>query len=298
MDHSDCAKTERKKARAADVPEKIAPAAVTGERIIRMKITVLCENTTCSRSIGAEHGLSLYIRTERHKLLFDMGQSDLFLKNAQALGIDLAEVDIAVVSHGHYDHGGGLGAFLDINKKAPVYISKHAFGEHYNGEGKYIGLDPLLLDSTRLIPVDDYLRIDGELELFSCNERERKYGTDPFGLGIKKDGNIIPDEFLHEQYLCISENGKRTVISGCSHKGIFNIMGWFLPDVLVGGFHFMKLDPMSDGEGNLTKAAELLMRYPAEYYTGHCTGETQFTFLKGFMGDKLHYISSGNTVTV
>jgi len=262
-----------------------------------MKITVLCENTACGRDIDAEHGLSLYIETERHKLLFDMGQSDLFIRNAEKLGIDLSLVDIAVVSHGHYDHGGGLGEFLRINRDAPVYISKYAFGEYYNGEGKYIGLDPALRDSGRLIAVGDHLRIDGELELYSCNERERKYGTDPFGLGIKRDGDIRPDDFLHEQYLCISENGKRTIISGCSHKGIFNIMGWFLPDVLVGGFHFMKLDPGEDG-GRLTAAAELLMRYPAEYYTGHCTGEEQFAFLKNIMGDRLRYISSGSSVTV
>ncbi|MCI8845747.1 MAG: MBL fold metallo-hydrolase [Lachnospiraceae bacterium] len=72
-----------------------------------MKITALLENKTNREDMLTEHGLSLYIETEKHKILFDMGQSDLFAKNAAALGINLSSVDIAVLSHGHYDHGGG-----------------------------------------------------------------------------------------------------------------------------------------------------------------------------------------------
>ena len=86
-----------------------------------MKITALLENTASDCCMMTEHGLSLYIEAQGKKILFDMGQTDLFYKNALTLGIDLAEVDIAILSHGHYDHGGGLEKFLEINKKAPVY---------------------------------------------------------------------------------------------------------------------------------------------------------------------------------
>ena len=77
-----------------------------------MKITVLLENTSTQSNLTAEHGLSLLIETKPHIILFDMGQSDAFAKNAERLGIDLALVDTAILSHGHYDHGGGLKAFL------------------------------------------------------------------------------------------------------------------------------------------------------------------------------------------
>ena len=101
-----------------------------------MIIKALTENTSKNENIFSEHGLSLYIETENHKILFDMGQTDLFYKNAQTMGVDLRAVDVAVLSHGHYDHGGGLKKFLEINSTAPVYLSRFAFGDYYNGSEK------------------------------------------------------------------------------------------------------------------------------------------------------------------
>ena len=124
-----------------------------------MRITALAENTSVSDNFGAEHGLSLYIETDKHNILFDMGQTALFSENAEKLGIDLSMVDIAVLSHGHYDHGGGLKKFLSINDKAPVYINRYAFEPHYNGKEKYIGLDISLQDNERIIFTDDFYEI-------------------------------------------------------------------------------------------------------------------------------------------
>ena len=95
-----------------------------------MKITALIENTS-ARGLPTEHGLSLFVETAEHKFLFDMGQTDLFARNAETLGIALSKVDFAVLSHGHYDHGGGLNTFLALNDHAPVYMSRYAFEPHY-----------------------------------------------------------------------------------------------------------------------------------------------------------------------
>ena len=83
-----------------------------------MKVITLMEDTACAPGFAYEHGLSFYIETGDKKLLFDMGQTDLFLQNAQTLGVPLDEVDTAFVSHGHYDHGGGQAAFLEVNRRA------------------------------------------------------------------------------------------------------------------------------------------------------------------------------------
>ncbi len=204
-----------------------------------MRITALTENTT-EYNLPVEHGLSLYIETEDRTILFDTGQTDLFAKNAEKLGIDLASVKIAVISHGHYDHGGGIKTFLSINDKAPVYMSRYAFEEHYNGE-KYIGLDKSLEGSERIILTDGVTKISDGLTLYSCNEKDKLIDLGSFGLNMIKDGKKVPDDFRHEHFLLIEENGKRVLISGCSHKGIINIQEWFKPDVLIGGFHFSKL---------------------------------------------------------
>lgn len=265
---------------------------------IKMRITVLSENMTMSDGIESEHGLSLYIETEKHKLLFDMGQGELFLRNAERMGIDIKEVDTAILSHGHYDHGGGLEAFLAVNGKALAFVSENAFGHYLNSDGKYIGLDMSLQKHERIIPVSIKKELDDTLSLYSCNNNTREYKTESYGLGIVENGVLSPDEFLHEQYLLIRENGKRILISGCSHKGVLNILKWFDIDVFVGGFHFMKLDTETADIEVLSGAAKEMLSYPVKYYTGHCTGESQFRYLKSLMGERLDYISAGDTVII
>lgn len=258
-----------------------------------MKITALVENISSKETLGAEHGLSLYIETESHKILFDMGQTALFSKNAKALGIDLEEVDIAILSHGHYDHGGGLEKFLEINPKAPVYLSKYAFEPHYNGTEKYIGLDVSLAENERLCFTEDELQIAEGLTLYSCNNCEKNFDLGSFGLTEKINDTFLPDNFRHEQYLLIEEAGKKVLISGCSHKGILNIAEWFVPDVLVGGFHFSKL-PLDE---TLVSYAQFLDRFDTEFYTCHCTGEEQFAFMKQYM-NRLSYLSTGESIEI
>ena len=258
-----------------------------------MKITSLLENTTEREDMQVEHGLSLYIETGSSRILFDMGQTDLFYENARALGIDLSGVDIAVLSHGHYDHGGGLRKFLEINHHALVYIHKDAFLPHYNGTEKYIGLDPSLKDYVQIVFTDDECRINDSLTLFSCNGREKNHPTIPSGLTEKVGNVFVPDDFRHEQYLLIQENGKQILISGCSHKGILDIVDWFKPDVLIGGFHYSKL-PLDEA---LAGAAGSLAAHPTAFYTCHCTGCEQYEFMRQYM-PSLYYLSCGQTISI
>lgn len=264
-----------------------------------MKIISLLENTTRREDMLTEHGLSLYIETDTHKILFDMGQTDAFYENAKMLGVDISAVDFAVVSHGHYDHGGGLAKFLEVNSRAPVYIMRDAFLQHYNAKGKYIGLDTALIANPRLVFTDniyDKFSIAENITLYSCNNREPRAEIDPCGLTEQECDMLVPDTFFHEQYLQIEnvgEDAKCVVISGCSHKGILNIAEWFCPDVIVGGFHFSK-KPMDE---KLAAMACALDEYETEYYTCHCTGEAQFEFMRGRM-KKLNYLACGDMLEI
>lgn len=257
-----------------------------------MKITTLVENTTNDKTFSCEHGLSLYIETKNHKILFDTGQSSLFYENAKKLNIDISDVDICILSHGHYDHGGGLSTFLSANEKAKIYMNENCFGDYYNGE-KYIGLDKALCDNPRIVKIADELIIDNELSLFTCNKKQKDYDLGSFGLSKKTGDSIADDDFLHEHYLLINEDGNKVLISGCSHKGILNIPHWFDAKTVIGGFHFSKLPC----DVTLKNYAEILDNTGITFYTCHCTGFEQYKYMKQYMKN-LHYISTAETLLI
>jgi len=259
-----------------------------------MKLWTLIENTACREDLAAEHGLSLYIETDSHRILFDTGKTGAFADNAEKMGVDLSRVDICILSHGHYDHGGGLKRFLKINKTAPVYLRPEAFGAHYSS-GNYIGLDPALEGEARLRYTAENQLLAPGLSLRSCNGLPRPFPFGVFGQTLRRNGNDIPDRYLHEQYLLIEEAGKRYCISGCSHKGVLNILHWFRPDVFIGGFHFIKMEPHGQ---ELAAATRQLAAFDTRYYTGHCTGSVQFDIMKESLGDRLEYISAGTMLTL
>lgn len=255
-----------------------------------MKIITLVENTSSDPKFTAEHGLSLYLETENQKILFDMGQTSAFASNGEKLGIDLSKIDFAVLSHGHYDHGGGLSTFLTINSHAPVYVHKTAFGAYYNGREKYIGLDRSLRSESRLIFTEGDVDVMPQIFLSDCNNLG--WSNHSYGLNRREEDRFAPDDFRHEQYLQIREGKKQILISGCSHKGILNIAKHFRPDVLIGGFHLNKVDDPN----LLQKIAKSLLQTNTLFFTGHCTGRKQFATMKEIMGENLQSISAGTVI--
>ena len=257
-----------------------------------MKLYTLIENTTTDESLACEHGLSLYIEANGHRILFDAGQSGAFADNAEKMGIDLRQVDMCILSHGHYDHGGGLKRFLEVNDHAKVYVSRHAFGDYYNADEKFIGLDWELLSEERIVFVGDQLTLSDTLSLHACSNFPQPYFTPAYGMQVKRRDAFEADDFRHEQYLLIREGERRIIVSGCSHRGALNVKTWFAPDVLIGGFHLMSLDPEKEATRLKFTAMELL-RQETVYYTGHCTGEAQYAALKAHMGERLQRLSTG-----
>jgi 7,8-dihydropterin-6-yl-methyl-4-(beta-D-ribofuranosyl)aminobenzene 5'-phosphate synthase len=274
----------------------------------RMKIINLMENTKGSSGCQAEHGLSFYIETKKHKLLADTGASSVFLENASNLGIDLTAVDTVILSHGHYDHAGGILAFAQINQTAKIYMQKTAGKDYYHKSEtteRYIGIDKKILSLPQVIFAEGNCKIDEELSLFT-NVTERKLW--PKGnliLKEKRKDEFIQDAFLHEQYLVLTQEGKKILISGCAHNGILNILDEYIriygtePDIVISGFHTMKKNEYSLEDIRLIRETALeLTRFQTIFYTGHCTGEVPYQIFKEIMGNQIHYVHSGNLITI
>ena len=282
-----------------------------------MDITVLIENTVADNNagLGAEHGVSLHMRTRAHSILLDAGKSDLFAANAEKLGISLEDVDLGILSHGHYDHGGGLGTFFGINKTAPIYLKECAFTPQYAKVAgplkKYIGIDRRLAAEypDRLRFVYGMTEVAAGVYIITdiVNTHPKPSGN---GRLFKKTGNrLAPDDFTHELVCVIREEKGIVVFTGCSHNGILNMVETVeaaFPNeeilAVIGGFHLMNpaTKGMAESAGDVIDLASALetKKHLVKVYTGHCTGLAAYKVMKTRMGDKLDYFSVGTKITV
>jgi 7,8-dihydropterin-6-yl-methyl-4-(beta-D-ribofuranosyl)aminobenzene 5'-phosphate synthase len=271
-----------------------------------MKIINLVENSLGDSGCQNEHGLSFYIETEKHKLLVDSGASDLFLHNAEKLGIDLSQVDICILSHGHFDHAGGLLTFAQVNPTAKIYMKSSAGGAYYHvkkdGED-YIGIDPQIMSLEQCVMVDGDLQIDEELYLYTDISAVKYPAKGNLQLMKKTDGGFVRDTFDHEQCLVITEGDRKVLLSGCAHNGILNILDRYEeifhdePDVVISGFHLIQPEAYAEDEiENIKNIAHALAETKPVYYTGHCTGPEAYDIMKDIMGGKLQPIHSGDVL--
>lgn len=266
-----------------------------------MKLTVLTENTACSPEFQAVHGLSLYLETGKQKILMDVGPGKEFLHNGALLNLSPTEADICVISHGHFDHGGGLKYFLEENKTAPVYLSDLAFEDCFSGT-KYIGLDKALKNHPQLRFVVDKLKPDGNITLLTKIPGDILLPNANATLN-SKDGL---DTFLHEMVMLVEEQGQLLLLGGCAHRGIVNILEYAksvlgrYPDVVVSGFHLAAGGSgkcMADDE-YLDALSQKLLATGATFYSCHCTGPEALSRLQTRMPGRLHALSTGMTIEI
>lgn len=278
-----------------------------------MKIVTLVENKQRGSGLAERHGLSLYIEIGDNKLLFDVGPDDSFIENAKKLNVNLEEVDYCIISHGHYDHGGGLKAFFEVNSKAPVYISQLAFEPYYSqrdlsSETKtYIGLDKELEKNSRIQTIADFYQLTENILLFGRVLNSDLIPSDNARLYTMKNGHYILDSFEHEIYMLMEDEGKQYLISGCSHRGIINIIKETLDiltyqkkkpelDIVLGGFHLKNLVPTNPSDQiYLNQLIKKLNSFNVrQYMTGHCTGENVYEYMKSIMENKICDFATGD----
>mgnify|MGYP000262409804 CR=1 FL=1 len=269
-----------------------------------MRIKTLVENRACNPSLEARHGLCLYIETKNHKILFDLGPDDTFLTNASQMNVEIKDIDMVVLSHGHMDHVGGLKAFMQVNNRAKIYLSRNIFDAHLKIKDsviKDIGLSRSLA-SDRFIFVEDDVSIDDTCRIFGQIKMEKQVIGDPY-LFTMKDGELVQDPFDDELYLLVKEEGKTALFSGCSHKGIEQIVLAAMKRTnkklfaVVGGFHFSHVHLNKEEHVQyLNKLGQKFERLGSpNFISGHCTGEEAYHLLKTHLLGKLSALKTGET---
>ncbi|MCL2492675.1 MAG: MBL fold metallo-hydrolase [Clostridiales bacterium] len=262
-----------------------------------MKITALVENRS-DCGLKTKHGLSLYVETPEHRILFDVGPDDTLFENSETRGVDLSTIDTMILSHGHYDHGGALEKFLEVNHTAKVYAQRKAFEKHYakNPAVKDISIDPDLRTNAQVVLLDGDYTIDNELTLFTVSNTEKCHS----GANDVLYSETGQDDFSHEQNLMIL-GGVPVLIMGCGHTGVVNILekaAAYKPRVCVGGYHLFNPDTGATVPKTLLDdIAREMAKYDIRYYTCHCTGTEAYAYLAERLPE-MHYLACGDMIEI
>ncbi len=259
-----------------------------------MKWTVLVDNRTNDPELSTEHGLSILLETKRHRILLDTGASDMLVRNAEKMGIDLSKVDYVFISHGHSDHAGGLKHFMTINDHAKVIVSPHAMsGVFYS---KRLSMHSItaewpMIPRERLLTVIQSGEIADGLFAIANIPHVRPMPKGNRHLFVQtQDREYILDDFQHE--LVLYTEG--LLFTGCAHSGLENILAAcpYSVNTVVGGFHLLDHHESEDELRNL--ADRLMRQYPdTTFYTSHCTGDNVFQILHDVMAEHLHAFTCG-----
>ena len=272
---------------------------IAGIYLEDMKWTVLSDNRTNDSQLATEHGLSILLETAHHRVLLDTGASDVFIRNAEKLNIDLSTVDYVFISHGHSDHAGGLMHLMKINDKAQVIVSPDAMsGKFFSKRGNLHSITAEWPEENkeRFLMVDKTCKISDGLHVIAHIPQKHLMPKGNQHLFVQNaNGDYVNDDFRHELALYVDG----LLFTGCAHSGLENILAacpWPVHSV-VGGFHLL------DGhetEEELTELAQRLKtKYPkTQFYTSHCTGDHVFAILKTVMDNQLHSFSCGRTMDV
>ncbi|MGD9332167.1 MAG: MBL fold metallo-hydrolase [Desulfobacterales bacterium] len=278
-----------------------------------MQITTLIENeaSRTDPDLVSEWGLSLHIAFNDRTILFDAGQSGAFADNADRLSVNVDRCDVMVLSHHHFDHGGGLRRFLEINPQAKVYLAEAPDGECYAKIlglfQKAIGLDKAILSdfADRFVVVRKPAEILPDVFVLPHLGGRHPKPAGNKQLYLKKQGRLVPDDFTHEIVMAIKDKGKLVIFTGCSHNGLLNMVDTVaeafagLPiKAVIGGFHLttpMPFKPMASSRSEVEAIGRSVLNYPIDMtYTGHCTGAKGFEVLKSVMGDRIAAIQTGS----
>jgi 7,8-dihydropterin-6-yl-methyl-4-(beta-D-ribofuranosyl)aminobenzene 5'-phosphate synthase len=277
-----------------------------------IKITTLSENTASTPNLLAEWGLSILVEIDSLTILLDAGLSSSAAYNAGILGIDLKKVDRIVLSHGHYDHTGGLQNVLRLmRKKIEIIAHPDIWGEKYSRQRNentyhYIGIPfqrPVLESlgasftlSRSPVRITDDVLTTGEVPEITEYEQ-----IEPNRFFIKEDGEFKPDTLSDDLALIINTKPGLVVILGCGHRGLVNTLRHAQKltrrqeiRMVIGGCHLI---------GTSTERVRLTLATLHEMDVqkigvSHCTGLPAAAIMAHELGDRFFFNNTGTRLTL
>ena len=275
----------------------------------QLRITVLVENTAGAMGLLAEHGLSLWIEVDGLNLLFDTGQGMVLNHNAEVLGIDLATTDSVILSHGHYDHTGGMCEASGRFRNATLYVHPEAFKpkfvQHDDGTSQLASAEIAdMADARRRFAkvvttggptqLTDGVWITGEIPRHCDFE-------DTGGAFYLDEACTVEDPLVDDQALCIESNEGLVVILGCAHSGLVNTLddvadtaGCSRIHAVLGGMHLLHAS-----DERIAKSLDALRRYDVRLIgPAHCTGLRGVTAVMTARPDRFVPVRVGTRIVI
>jgi 7,8-dihydropterin-6-yl-methyl-4-(beta-D-ribofuranosyl)aminobenzene 5'-phosphate synthase len=268
-----------------------------------VSITVLIDNSS-SGHFRSEHGLSLWIHYQNKRILFDTGQSNAILQNAKALKIDLDNTDAIVLSHGHYDHTGGLSGVLSIASKAKLYLHPAAtqskFSQKASG-AKSIGMsnsEKEAIQGRNMIWTVTPAQLSFGISVTGQIPRMNDY-EDAGGAFFVDEKCEKPDELLDDQALFMEARKGLIVVLGCAHSGVVNILDYISKltgcskiYALIGGMHLLNASHL-----RIENTINTFKKYDVEKIIPlHCTGQRAMEDFKTVFGNKCLFLGAGSQI--
>lgn len=271
-----------------------------------IRITILVDNNSVRADLEHEHGLALWIEYQNERILFDTGQSNLLLQNAEKLGVNLEQTNAIVLSHGHYDHTGGLISVAKLAPGAAIYAHPEAAKPRYSckdTKSHFIGIsEPAkkAIAEHKVIWTEKPFQLYAQVMLTGQIPRTNDF-EDVGGAFFIDENSHMPDSIIDDQAMFIESSDGLIVILGCAHSGVVNTLDYISKltgcnkiYAVIGGMHLVNA-----GRIRIVNTIEIFKKYGIEKIIPlHCTGQKAAQDFKAAFGSKCLFSGVGGQITL